>query len=607
MFNFSEVVKKTLDHCKEGSERVLSAIKELGQIIIEREKRELLDVLVEDPNSNGSYTKVITIVFTVNDKKVEFTGVELEQYDAYKRMKYLYKSGAANSSDFSPTAKLSGKPEGTFDRKILGWFKILDNKKAELSQSEREFLTSVRDLLEKNSTIIKNKILKIREETPKKEGILITIKFIQDSKALYVGDILVFKRLLIFMVNEKDNKLMQKNKVCSICGEIKETVMGKIDTYAFYTLDKPGFITGGFDEQRAWRNFPVCPECKFSLEEGKKFLEGNLTFKFCGIKYNLIPKFIIGTKTVSEDVMDIFTNTSKLASLKQKNLERITNDEEDILDVLKDANDVLTLNFLFIQKVQAAERILLVIEDVFPSRLRRIFNAKYAVDVLFNQNFTFGTIRNFFAKSDSNKRNYDLDKYFLDIIDRIFKDRPISKTFIVSFIMKKVRAEFINDGYFYPTVKDGLQVMAFLEDLNLIKVGVDTMEQRIFDHMFDKYGQMFRSPLKRGLFLLGSLTEFLLRKQYKERNAKPFLKNLKSLKMTERDFKGLLPKVQNKLEEYDSFDKGKRQLASEAANYLLLAGDNWALSVDELNFYFAAGMNLADEVAKVIYPDNMPE
>ena len=30
--------------------------------------------------------------------------------------------------------------------------------------------------------------------------------------------------------------------------------------------------------------------------------------------------------------------------------------------------------------------------------------------------------------------------------------------------------------------------------------------------------------------------------------------------MTERDFKGLLPKVQNKLEEYDSFDKGKRQL-----------------------------------------------
>ena len=64
----------------------------------------------------------------------------------------------------------------------------------------------------------------------------------------------------------------------------------------------------------------------------------------------------------------------------------------------------------------------------------------------------------------------------------------------------------------------------------------------------------------------------------------------------------MLPKVQNKLEEYDSFDKGKRQLASEVANYLLLAGDDWAMSVDELNFYFSAGMNLTNEVVKVIYP-----
>ena len=53
------------------------------------------------------------------------------------------------------------------------------------------------------------------------------------------------------------------------------------------------------------------------------------------------------------------------------------------------------------------------------------------------------------------------------------------------------------------------------------------MELRIFDDMFNKYGQMFKTPLKRGLFLLGSLTEMLLRKQYTERGAKPFIKNLK--------------------------------------------------------------------------------
>lgn len=391
--------------------------------------------------------------------------------------------------------------------------------------------------------------------------------------------------------------------MCSICGDKKATVFGNLDTYAFYTLDKPGYITGGFDEEKAWRNFPVCPECKLALEEGKKFLESYLTFKFCGIRYNLIPKFILGTQGISEEVINIFTDTSRIVSLRQKNMERITNDEEDILDALKDLNDVITLNFLFIQKMNAAERILLNIEDVFPSRIRIIFDTKHEIDNIYENNFTFGTIRNFFAKSDPNKRDYDLDGYFLDIVDRIFKDRPVSFYFVLQFIMKKIRDEFINDRYFYPSVRDGMMTVSFLEKLELIKMEEDIMEQRVFDEMFKKYGPAFETSLKRGLFLLGSLSELLLRKQYNERSSKPFMKNLKSLKMAERDFKSLLPEVQNKLEEYDSFDKGKRILAAEAANYLLTAGDNWKMPVDEMNFYFACGMNLVNDVARIIYPD----
>jgi len=83
----------------------------------------------------------------------------------------------------------------------------------------------------------------------------------------------------------------------------------------------------------------------------------------------------------------------------------------------------------------------------------------------------------------------------------------------------------------------------------------------------------------------------------------PFSKNLKNLKMNEDDFRALLPKIQNKLEEYDSFDKGKRLIASEIANYLLLAGNNWKMSIDEMNFYFSCGMNLTEEIAKIIYSE----
>lgn len=77
--------------------------------------------------------------------------------------------------------------------------------------------------------------------------------------------------------------------------------------------------------------------------------------------------------------------------------------------------------------------------------------------------------------------------------------------------------------------------------------------------------------------------------------------------MDERDFLGLLPRVQNKLQEYDSFDLGKQKLAREAAHYLLEAGNNWKMSTDEMNFYFAAGMNLLPEVIPFIYPEKSGE
>jgi CRISPR-associated protein Csh1 len=73
--------------------------------------------------------------------------------------------------------------------------------------------------------------------------------------------------------------------------------------------------------------------------------------------------------------------------------------------------------------------------------------------------------------------------------------------------------------------------------------------------------------------------------------------------MDEKDFKGLIPKIQNKLYEYDAFDKGKQKLAEEASYYLLTAGDNWKMSIDEMNFYFATGMNLINDITKIIYPE----
>lgn len=110
------------------------------------------------------------------------------------------------------------------------------------------------------------------------------------------------------------------------------------------------------------------------------------------------------------------------------------------------------------------------------------------------------------------------------------------------------------------------------------------------------------SDLKKGLFLLGALTERLIRVQYTERQSAPFWKALKSLKMSGTDLKGLLPKVRNKLQEYDKFGLGEATLFQQASDYLSRVSSLWKLNVDELNFYFTLGMGLFPKVAQFVYP-----
>lgn len=587
---------------------MLDAIKEIGDIITERGKNSL-DILIQNPNLTGTYNHIITIELSEKDNAIYFCKVGLEEFELGKIEKYLYHKGTSGGADITPTSKIT-EPEKTFKNKLKGWFKVIE--RINIGEDELKFLKAIKDSIEENESSINEGIVEkfhLIKDKSKKENAILTLKI--DDK--YIGDIKIFRRLLEDIIFEKDKEVSTNQKHCSVCGIEQDLVFGNVNIFKFYTIDKPGFIAGGFDKSTAWKNFPVCVKCKLALEEGKKFLHDN-RFSLCkGISYYLIPKFIIGKKFVHDAVIEILLDTHKRLSLKERVKKRITADENEILDILSQEKDYLSFNFLFLKGVldgqRDAEKIELLIEDVLPSRIRKIFEAKGKVDEIIKkekEGFNFGTIRYFFAKSDEGKRDFDLSKYFFEIIDKVFKGKEINFTFLTSFFMKKIRREFLVDGYFHPSVRFSLMNTLFFEALGLISFRKEVnmfMEESMFDSFFQRFGKTFDSPLKRGLFLLGVLTEMLLRKQSVNREAKPFMKQLKGLKMDERDIKGLLPKVQNKLEEYHSFDTGKRMIAKEASKYLLLAGDDWKMSIDEINFYFATGMNLADEVAEIVYPD----
>src|SRR5579884_63974 len=579
---------------------MIQAIKEIGDTLLKRESKTPLSTLIQNPKAE----KVITIVFEKTEGGFSFLEVNLEEFDEVKVNRYLYRKGSANGANITPTSKVT-ELKKTINLKIKGWFDGVDLSNFEINDEGKLFLSNLKTAFISAKEDILSGIANYENE----KNSMLTLKIKEKEDEKYIGDYKVFQEYLLQAVNKKDARVTGKNKLCSLCGITKDSVIGKLDTFKFYTLDKPGFISSGFREEDAWKNYPVCNDCKLSLEEGKKFLIDKRKFNFYGLPYSIIPKFIIGGSEVEERVLGLIENiTREEQTLSERDKREIERREERILRILSQEEDYLTLNFFFLSREQAGnvERILLLIEDVLPSRLRTIFEKKGEVDKVFGEKFqfNFGRVRRFFQKSDEGKRNNDLDKYFLEIIDRTFKGGNLDFHFVLQVIMNRIRKDFLSsekeDNFFFD-VRDAMLDMLFFEKLGLIKFEEVDMATEAFSSFFEKYGKSFSRPEARGIFLLGSLTELLLRKQYRDREAKPFLKQLQGLKLNEKEIKGLLPKVQNKLEEYKSFDKGKREVAEAASYYLLEAGNNWKLSNDEINFYLTCGMNLANEISNIVY------
>ncbi|MGC9111523.1 MAG: TIGR02556 family CRISPR-associated protein [candidate division WOR-3 bacterium] len=570
---------------------MLTAIWAIGRWQRHRERIGELSTLIQEPfrdkNKDG---KVMFIKIDLDENR--YCGLELEDYERGKLHKYLYRRGSPNGPNPSPAAVIT-TPEKTFNGKILAFFKRHSG-----AEDSNNLINRIKELLSThNDDILREIIDRINQYG--KRPYLLTLKIRHNQTWNYIGDLQIFQDLLRQNAQTETARAAAGGKNCCLCGEQKG-VSGDPRVFKFYTIDKPGFIAGGFNKKDAWKNFPVCYECKLELEAGRKYIEQNLSFKFYGLSYLLIPDFLIGTVENNQEILDILINSRKNVSLKDK--KRITNDEEEILNELKQQQDTLTITLLFMEKEQGAERILLTIEDVYPSRLRVIFDAKDDVDRIFNNNFTFGNIRTFFRRSSEGKKTNDLDNYFLTIVDSVFKNHSLNPGFLFNFLMQTIRHEFIQERDFQPRVTDALMTVLFLLKLRLLTFQeVNNMTEGIFEPLFSRYAGLFGSEAKKGVLLLGVLTQLLLKKQHDERGRTSFRKYLKSLRMSETDFRALLPKVQNKLEEYNSFDKGKRQIATEAARYLLAAGENWRIPLNELNFYFACGMNLAEEIARIVY------
>ncbi|WP_018963749.1 TIGR02556 family CRISPR-associated protein [Coprothermobacter platensis] len=567
--------------------------------------------------------KLIEINFNITGNDVLYNKVILVDLRPEHGEKLLYNGGFGNSSNPSPSAFQTDND--TFGLKILGYFtKTLELKN--LSEEEKHFLNKVYEELLKNENKIRSEIQNNLQQKEKGDNFFITLTFNDGETTLFPRDIPLFVKIFETLLLNLDKEPNKENETltgtCSICGksDVKLAFPSTKKTYKFFNKDKSGPFYD-LDENNIYNAFPVCEECLNDIERGKEYIKENLEFTFVqGLKYHLIPQFFVSDEAVEEFLKIV--NSSDKEEVRE--LQQHVRKEEMVLYKLGTLSDTIAVNFLFLEIKNAAEKIVMFIQDVYPSRLRTIYEAKDAVDSIYREmfptihDFSFLFVRDFFPRKgkyqSGSEKTKGLNNYFLNVTRCIFEGRPLDNAFVFRFVMNKIIEEFHSmqagekNAYFIPTVKEAEMLIMFLQKLNLLR-GKETTrmnKDELFDDYFEKFADLYGSPLKRGLFLLGAAVNIFTMVQLGENrygNA-PFLDELKGLKMNYSDFKGLTSKLQSKLFEYGKAVEEKNKWMLRRANRILGKATEYLLqvtepdvTVQEMNFYFVAGFHQGYDIS----------
>ena len=537
------------------------------------------------------------------DRGGNLKGVSYEEFTSEKLEKYLYKeSGTSKPPSWTPTLALNkGEPVKSL--------RLLNERLKELLGIE------LKGDLNEIAQLIKEKL----KELPQKAKVFLTVKI--DGK--YIGEIPdAVENLKEYLRGRFQERAT--DGVCSLC--LKHTKVSGTDNFPFkfYTLDKPGFIHGGF-KNKAYV-FPLCWDCIQKVKEGGKFVRDNLQFQFTkGVRFYLIPELVKEDKeTLKKLVEKILKEEARSdEGLTSKRDDRLTASERKIFNRLSREGNYFYVHLLFVTKpTRNVDRIELYLQGIYPSRLKELFECKRKVEKLLNRSeekesnlerdgekedaqkgkvvFNYSTAREFLKDNDtfygyiySTFRGVEFDKNtllgsFLErlrtIAVEVEKGKPLSE---LTFAVKRALAVYL----FELCTRGGLNM---------------NTEAKTLEEFLNRFPHL-KGDFEKGVFLLGVLTQTLLEKQYKERESKPFLKKLKGFKLHLEDFKELYTELRAKFEEYDLWGKKIALLFEEAAKYLLSSPEKPKVSQREANFIFASGMGLKREVFDLLKEEEKEE
>lgn len=618
---------------------------ELGQFYRQREgvgggSEDHLALYSTDPSQKFRTTTVLVVVFSA----AGFERVQVEQYDTSRKLQYLYRVGPSNGFDATATTGIPVMKNDSGDK----FDRVVQKKLLRLSKSARDALQYGQGLPDWEATALammsddlatagrsgrdgsqRDKTLReIVQCHPgnSKEAAIMSVAWHQDGGELRrVGDFEAFRQALR---RKGDASSSSKKGIsgevkgtgqCSICGKFDVEVSGllQMPDFKFYTLDKRGSVSGGFDPSDAWKNFPACRSCCEAIDFAGQRVKKLLSFEYySSFKYLFLPLPIAGGATSSFALLDRLVS----ARVNRATAKRLTAAEDELFYVVSEEEDNrLQVDLLFYQPDPQSFRPAMYVSGLLPSRFQSIFKAKSRVDghpwlqepgpqPFVQGDFTFGSLNAVFPHAHGGSR---FDDDFMAATRAALELRRFPSGRLLQAGMRWVREDYVRAKPWQRRMADLFRSLLFFEQIvessvregsvadMAIDYGTSEQADRVRRLLEQAPGKLRQDPSAQASFLIGASCSRIEMIQQHARGSSPFSGKLKGFRLSQPDVQSLFVAAKDKSKAYGPDEEAKVSgLLECAAAALAGAPDRWALSPDEVSYFFALGHTLRSRLAK---------
>jgi len=402
--------------------------------------------------------------------------------------------------------------------------------------------------------------------------------------------------------------------ICHVCGNQGEVTANttRFKLLKFYITDKPGFASG-LQDKGFLRNYVLCRRCYRELLAGERFVRNQLRTGMARSTVYVIPVFHLPSIQPTADTLEDWAEYLKRRVAATQTLEQWKKFQEELRDYqeFENAKASFVLNLLFATKFQDAVKVDKLIQDVPPSRLDRLDEARNRVRDLAAAYFgssgewdiSLGRI--FYLLPIRKQGNRAQTGSFLEFLDAILMGRPLQLRLLIHEFLETACVHHFERYGAYVQGSPGqdrqavealtvflLQsqlLLLYLKELGQLESftqGGELMEveEKALDDRLRAYLEELRLDRgQRALFLLGYLIGQIGATREQRESGKPILNKVHFQGMDQGKVMRLANEVYEKLRQYKIAEYNEAVYATMKA---LLDREHAALNSPQENTYW---------------------